>query len=98
MTYCLWFNSKSNNRTSTWWAQEFVQDRKIFRNYGRYSRNNSAQDYHDMIGKIFWEMKEIHDNGDILLTLDLGSGKKYDVIKLPVIQFIINDCKGNELL
>ena len=70
----------------------------MFRDYGSYIRNDRAQDYHDMIGKIFQEMKEICDNGGIRLTLDIGSGKLHDVIAIPVIQLIIGDCKGNDLL
>ena len=43
-------------------------------------------------------MKEIHDNGGIRLTLDFGSGRKPDVIAIHAIQFIICDCKANDLL
>ena len=66
--------------------------------YGSYIRNDGAQDYHDMIGDIFQEMKEIRDNGAIRLTVEFGSGRKHDIIEIPVIQFIIGDCKGNDLL
>ena len=51
-----------------------------------------------MIGKIFQEMKEIRDNGGIRLILDLGSGRMHDTIAIPVIKFIIGDCKGNDIL
>ena len=46
----------------------------MFCDYGSYTRNDRAQDYHDMIGEIFQEIKEIRDNGGIRLTLDFGSG------------------------
>ena len=51
-----------------------------------------------MICKIYKEMKAIRDNGGIKLTLDFGNNMKHDVIAIPVIQFIIGDCKGNDLL
>ena len=43
-------------------------------------------------------MKLIRDNGGIRLTLDFGEKRIHDVIAIPVIQFIIGDCKGNDLL
>ena len=43
-------------------------------------------------------MKAIRDNGGIKLTLDFGNNKKHGVIAIPVIQFIIGDYKGNDLL
>ena len=98
LTCCLWFNKKARNRASTWWVQGFVQDQKLFRDQKNYIRNDRAQDYHDMIGFIYKEMKQIRDNGGIRLTLDFGEKRIHDVIAIPVIQFIIGDCKGNDLL
>ena len=43
-------------------------------------------------------MKEIRGNGGLRSTLDFSSGKKHDVIAIPVIQFIIGNYKGNDLL
>ena len=43
-------------------------------------------------------MKYIIDSGDMTLTLNLGVYCKHEVISIPVIQFIIGDCKGNLLL
>ena len=70
----------------------------MFCDYGSYIRNNRAQDYHDRIGKLFQEMKDIVDNSGIILTLDFGSGRKHDVITIPVIKFFIGDCKGNNMM
>ena len=98
MTCCLWFNRKARNRSSTWWVQGFVEDQKMFRDQDSYLRNDKAQDYHDMLSCIFKEMKEVRDNGGMKMSLDFGLGKKHDVIAIPVIQFIIGDCKGNDLL
>ena len=50
-----------------------------------------------MIRCIFKEMKDLRYSGGIKLTLKLG-GSKYDVVSILVIQFIIGDCKGNDLL
>ena len=98
LTCCLWFNRKARNRASTWFVQGFVQDQTLFHNQSTYVRDDKAQDYHDMMAKIFQEMKEIRDSGGIKLCLDFGGGEKHDVIAIPVIQFIIGDCKGNDLL
>ena len=43
-------------------------------------------------------MKLIRDHGGIQLTLDFGKYGKHEVIAIPVIQFIIGDCKGNDTL
>ena len=51
-----------------------------------------------MLSTNFQEMKQICDSGGIRLTLDVGPSKRYDVILILVIQFIIGDCKGNDLL
>ena len=60
--------------------------------------NDKAQDYYDMLSTLFQEIKQICDSGGIRLTLDFGPTKRHDVIAIPVIHFIIGDCKGNELL
>ena len=98
LSCCLWFNRKARNRSSTWHVQGFIQDQTMFHNQDGYVRDDRAQDYHDMMAKIFQEMKEIYDNGGIKLVLDFGNGYKHTVIAIPVIQFIIGDCKGNDLL
>jgi hypothetical protein len=98
LTTCLWFKQKVRNRSEAWWPHGFVQDQKLFGDQQNYSRNDVAQDYHDMMSHIFKEMKQIRDNGGIKLILDFGKDKKHEVIAIPVIQFIIGDCKGNDLL
>ena len=98
MTCCLWFNRKARNRSSTWWVQGFIEDQTLFRDQDCYVRNEKAQDYHDMLTCIFKEMKDIRDQGGIKMTLDFGESLKHDVVAIPVIQFIIGDCKGNDLL
>ena len=49
LTCCLWINMKYHNRSSTWWVQRFVQDKKLFRDLKKYIRNAEVQDYHDML-------------------------------------------------
>lgn len=70
----------------------------MFRDQKNYTRNDKAQDYHDMIGKTFKEMNNIMIVVVFNLILDFGTNKKHDVIAIPVIQFIICDCKANDLL
>ena len=98
LTCCLWFNRNARNRSSTWWVHGFVQDQQLFRDQKSYIRNDKAQDYHDMMSKIFKEMRMIRESGGIKLTLDFGNNKTHEVIAISVVQFIIGDCKGNDLL
>ena len=98
LTCCLWFNRKAWNRSSTWLVQGLVKDQTLYLDEKSYIRNDKAQDYNDMIGNIFNKMKAICSNGGIKLTLDFGNNKKHDVIAIPMIKFIISDCKGNNLL
>ena len=43
-------------------------------------------------------MKEIRESGDIDLILNFGNNHKCQVIAMPIIQFIIDDCKCSNLL
>ena len=43
-------------------------------------------------------MKDLRDNGGITLTLDFGTILKHYFIAIPVIKFIIRDCKDSDLL
>ena len=98
MTCCLWFNRKARNRASTWWVQGFVKDKKLFRDQQNYVRNAKLQYYHDMMSRIFEEMNDLRKLGGLQLTLDFGEKGTHDVVAIPVIQFIIGDCKGNDIL
>ena len=98
LSCCLWYNRKARNRSSSWFVQGFIEDQKLFRDLKNYVRNDKLQDYHDMMSKIFEEMKLIRDSGGIKLTLDFGKHGQHEVIALPVIQYIIGDCKGNDTL
>ena len=98
MASCLWYNRMTRNRSSAWSVLGFVEDQKLFRDYSSYVRDDKAQDYHDMIAHIFSEFEEIQKKGGVRVVLDFGTNKTYDVVVKPVIQFIIGDCKGNDLL
>ena len=98
LSCCLWFNHKARNRSFTWFVQEFIEDQSLFRDQKNYVRTDKLQDYHDMMSKIFEETKNIRDNGGIKLTLNFGKHGIHQVIAIPVIQFIIGDCKGNDTL
>ena len=50
-----------------------------------------------MTTEIFAEMKDIRDSGGLQLTLDSGLHGVHDVIAIPVIQYIVGDCKGNDV-
>ena len=90
LTCYLCFNRKDRNRAS--------QDQKLVRDQKYYIRNDRAQEYHDMLSQTIKEMKEIRVTGGVHITLDFGNDMKHDVIAIPVIQFIIGNCKGNDLL
>ena len=95
---CLWFKRNVRNRSSAWSVLGFVQDQKLFRDFMSYVRDDKAQDYHDMIDHIFSEFRGIREKGGMRLQLDFGKGIVHDVNIIPVIQFIVGDCKGNDLL
>ena len=95
---CLWFNRKERNRSSSWWVHEFIEDQKLFRDQNNYVRKEKPQDYHDMVAKIFEEMKYIRLSGGIKLTLDFGKYGTQRFITITVIQYIIGDCKVNNTL
>ena len=95
---CLWFKKSVRNRSSAWSVLGFVQDQKLFRDFMSYVRDDKAQDYHDMIDHIFSEFRDIREKGGMRVNLDFGTGTVHDANIIPVIQFIIGDCKGNDLL
>ena len=76
----------------------FTEDQTLFRDQKNYVRQEKLQDYHDMMSEIFEEMKYIRDCGGIKLTLDFGKHGTHKVISIPVIQYIIGDCKDNDTL
>ena len=94
---CAWFNRHARNRSGTWWVGGFVQDQTLFRDQENYIRDDKAGDYHDMLSHIFADMKRIQEAGGMKITLNLG-GKIHHVRAIPVIAFVIGDCKGNDLL
>ena len=95
---CNWFKKEVRNRQESWFVQGFVPDRKQIRNKNKVSAAEKMKDYHTIIAAIFAELKEMYESGGIRMTLDFGNGKKHDVIGIPVVQFIIGDAKGNDVL
>ena len=98
LTFCLRFNRKARNRLSSWWVHGFVEDQGLFRDQKNHIRQEKLQDYHDMMSKIFQEMKDIRNCGGIKLTLNFGIHGIHDIIAIPLIQYIIGDCKDNDTL
>ena len=98
LSCCLWFNRAARNRTSSWFVSGFIQDQTLFRDQSSYVRDDKAQDYHNMLSHIFKDFKQLRDNGGISMTLDFGNNNKHDVVAIPVLQYVIGDCKGNDLL
>ena len=85
LTCCLWFNRKARNRSSRWCVNEFIEDQKLFRYQKNYVRKEKLQYYHNMMAKIFGEMKYIRDDGSIKLTLDFGKYGAHEVLAILVI-------------
>ena len=101
LTSCLWLNKNTRNRSSAWDVLGFVEDQKLFRDSRMYIRDEKAQDYHDMMSHIFKEFKQIYDCGGMKVNLDFrhcGGQNLGEYVLIPVIQYIIGDCKGNDLL
>ena len=80
------------------WVQGSVEDQSIFSDQKRYAKIESVQDYHDMLSHILQEMHDICKSGGIGLTLDFGVNIIHKTIGIHVIQFIIGDCIGNDVL
>ena len=51
-----------------------------------------------MLCHIFKEIKDITNSGGMGLTLDVGIDFKHEMITIPVIWFIIRDCKSKNVL
>ena len=98
LTCCLWFNRNTHNRYSTWLVQGFVEDQLLFSDQKRYVKADRVQDHHEILSRIFQEMHHIREPCGIRLTLDFGEGIFHQVIAILVIQFIIGDCKRNDML
>ena len=75
LSCCLWFNRKTRNRASSWFVHGFVEDQKLLCDQKNYIRCDKMQDYHDMMSKIFHEMKSIYNSGGVKLTLDFGGNQ-----------------------
>lgn len=62
------------------------------------SSSEKVQDYHDMMAHILKDLVRIQQNGGIEMTLSIGNKKSFTgTAKVPV-QFVIGDCKGNDIL
>ena len=94
---CAWFNREARNRGGTWSVFGFVEDQKTFSEQDMYQRNDKAQDYHLMMAEIFREFREVQEAGGMTMDIFID-GKQTTVKAIPVISFIIGDCKGNDLL
>ena len=81
-----------------WFPLGFVENQSNFKDVRGYVKETKMQDYHEMIAHIFRELRSIFDNGGIKVDLDYGTGTIHkDIIIVPVIQYIIGDCKGNDV-
>ena len=58
---------------------------------------DKIQDYHDMMAHILKDLVRIQQNGGIEMTLKIGEKSIHCTAKVPV-QFIIGDCKGDDIL
>ncbi len=85
---------------SSWHLLGFVEDQSNFKDTKGYVRERKMQDYHDMMKVIFAELKSISDNGGLRVDIDFqdGKGVQKDIIIVPVLQYVIGDCKGNDVL
>ena len=64
-----------------------------------YVYKKKMQDYHDMLTHIFSKFKSTYKNDGTKITIDLKYEMGYWVnMLIPVIQFIIGDCKPNDFL
>lgn len=101
MGYCQWFNREALNHEENWFPLAFVEDQKSFEHARGYIQEERFQDYHDMITKVFEEMKKIHDAGEWKWTLSFNDGNDLhvhkDMIVIPCIQYFIGDYKNHDV-
>ena len=86
------------NMEQSWFPLGFVENQSNFKDQKGYVKEKKMNDYHAMIAHIFREFRSIIENGGIKVDLDYGTGVVHkDIIIVPVIQYIIGDCKGNDV-
>ena len=96
---CQIFKRHIRNTEACWFPLGFVEDQKNFKDTKGYVREKKMQDYHDMLKHIFREFRSINSKGGIKVDIDFqdGRGLQKDIILVPVIQYVIGDCKGNDV-
>ena len=96
---CQWFNRSIRKTEAPWYLLGFLENQNFMKSPNpNYSKQDKMQDYHDMIAHIFREFRSIEKNGGINVDLDFGNGNLHkNIVLLPVIQYIIGDCKGNDV-
>ena len=88
------------NNPKSWFLLGFIEDQANFKDTQGYSGQPKMQDYHDMLKQVFAELRSIYNNGGLRVNIDFqdGNGMQENIIIVPVIQYIIGDCKGNDVL
>lgn len=97
---CGWLKRHARNRSSSWFILGFLENIGKLRNSeNAYGAEEKATDYHKMLDHLFEEIKEINNHGGMHLSVPKLNGNGFvDVIARPQLQFVIGDCKGNNLL
>jgi hypothetical protein len=98
---CGWLKREARNRSSSWFILGFLEDigRLKKGDAGNYTPGMKIVDYHMMLDHILDEMKMINRHGGIKLSIPKLTGAGFvDVIARPQLQFVIGDCKGNNML
>ena len=86
------------NTRKAWFLLGLLENHKHFKDTTGYMKEEEMQDYHNMLAHNFNELKSIYNNGGLKINIDLKDEKGYrNMIFIPVIQFIIGDCKGNDV-
>ena len=100
------FKRAIRNQARSWFTIGYVETLKTNQvmddeDDGGYAKNitsfDKIQDYHDMMTHILKDMVRIQEGGGIEMTLTIGDKSFTGTAKLPV-QFVIGDCKGNDIL
>ena len=96
---CQIFKREVRLTEACWFPLGFIEDQKNFKDTKGYVREKKMQDYHDMLKHIFREFRSINSNGGIKVDIDFmdGRGLQEDIILVPVVQYVIGDCKGNDV-
>ena len=98
----LLFKRDIRNKPNCWFTLGYIESlTKVPKEKGKGKKTQSReklQEYHDMCKYILRELKDIQTSGGISFDLTIDGTTWNNVCGKVAVQFIIGDCKGNDIL